>query len=207
MRRIGRLISTVPLALLILSAGCDSAEQLMSPMENPAAQFSNNGNNGRAKGHNDGPRLAHATRIVTGHGSAAISSNGGWVAIEDDSHYVVAFLYVAPGTVKKNTTFSADVGDDYTIELTATSANSNESNDVGRSGFKKPVLLYFNTNLIQEADRTGLGVAEVKSNGQLVPVPSEEDGMWLIGTLRHFSGYGPTTDRTDPPADPIGDPL
>jgi hypothetical protein len=190
MRRFVKWISA-PMALALVLSACDSAQQLTSPSGDIAPQF----------GVKSGKRELATVTVseLGGHGSAVVSNGaGGYIVVENLAGELVARLDIPAGAVQKGTTFEMTVGADYSIELTATSVNAKSFNDVGSAGFKKPVYLTFNTTFIVRDGN--LGVAEIR-NDALVPVPSFEDRFngRLIGILRHFSGYGPTTDRTEPP--------
>jgi hypothetical protein len=184
MRRIAQLSLIAPLSLLIALSGCENGSSVTSPQDQVTAQY--------AAKKPTGPRRVLAV-VTSGHGEADVGANGGTIVVQGAGPTdIIAMLVVPAGTVKKNTTFTVDVAPDYTIELTATADRSTNINDVGRAGFKKGILLYFNRSNIFE---TGiLGVAELKQNGQLLPVQSTDNGLWIIGTLKHFSSYVPISD-------------
>ncbi len=193
MRRTVKWLSVAPLLLVLAIAACDSAQQLTSPQANATPQFTVKG----------GAKRALAT-VSGGSGTTSVDASGGCTSVYGGLGEELAMLCVPAGTVKKNTIFTIQVAPDYSIELTATSPNSPVQNDVGSAGFEKGVRLYFNTRYIHSGGN--LGVAEIKADGQLIPVPSAVVDGWLIGELKHFSGYGPTTDRKDPPADTTATP-
>lgn len=182
MRRIARLFLLAPVSLALAFVACENTANFTAPSDQPTAQFA-------AK---NSPKRALAV-VAGGHGEAILDARGGTIVVEgDDPADIIAILEVPAGTVRKNTTFTIDISDDYLVELTATSDHSLETNDVGHTGFKKGILLYFNRSHI--LDTGNLGVAEVKTNGQLLIVDSFHDGMWLVGILKHFSGYSPISD-------------
>lgn len=190
MRRIAKLSLIAPLSLMMALSlmmtvsGCESAPTVTSPQDQVTAQY--------AAKNLTGPRRVLAV-VTGGHGEAMVDANGGTIAVEGTGPGdIVAMLVVPAGTVKKNTTFTVDVAPDYSVELTATGEQSTNINDVGGAGFKKGILLYFNRSHILEPGP--LGVAELKSNGQLLPVEAIDNGVWLIATLKHFSGYVPISD-------------
>lgn len=184
MRRIAQLSLIAPLSLLIALSGCESSPSVTSPQDEVSAQY--------AAKRPTGPRRVLAL-VSGGHGEAMVDANGGTIVVEGAGPGdIIAMLEVPAGTVKKNTKFTVDVAPDYSVELTATADHSQVLNDVGRAGFRKGILLYFNRSHILE--RGILGVAELKTNGQLLPVESIDNGVWLIGILKHFSGYGPISD-------------
>jgi hypothetical protein len=183
MGRITRLLSVVPVAFLAALAGCDNA--LVTEPSAATAQF----------GVRSSPRRAAA--VVSGaHADVLVGPSGGVISFTGENGENLGMLFIPGGAVRQDTRFTIDISSDYTVDMMATSAGSPVENDVGHQGFRKPLYLYFNTQYILTTGN--LGVAEIKAGGQLVPVASFVTSGWLIGELRHFSGYGPTTDRTEP---------
>lgn len=183
MRRIAKLLSVAPIAIAIAMVGCDNSQNPISPQTKVTAQYA-------AKG---GPHRVAARLTQGGSKVAVIDANGGTIEVSNNSG-VIAKLEIPAGAVKNNTTFTIDIGADFTVDLTATSYHG-QSNDVGSVGFRKALTLYISKEAIHASNSNMiLGVAELKSNGQLLKVQSSEDALWLTGTLRHFSSYVPTEE-------------
>ena len=179
---------TAPMVLALALSACDSAQQLTSPTGD-TPQF--------------GVRGGHRRAVASVQGGSAVLTvgpSGGCATVNATDGTFISMLCVPAGVVGWNTTFTMDVASDYTVELTATSQGSAVQNNVGKAGFRKPVYLYLNPALIEQGGN--LGIAEITANGMLAPVRSWLIGGRLVGELRHFSGYGPTTDRSDPPPPP-----
>ena len=186
MRRMASLLSIVPVALGLALAGCDNVQNMTSVGDQVAPQY--------VRKNSSSPRRLAATLTQGGAKDATIDANGGSIIIKNTAGDDIAMLVVPAGTVKNGTVFTMSVDEDFTVELTATSARSRSANDVGAAGFKKGVQLWINTTYIAAPSTTLFGVAELKPSGALVSVPSFRSGNWVGGILRHFSAYVPVED-------------
>lgn len=103
-------------------------------------------------------------------------------------------LVVPAGAVTGPTTFAMRLTDPtaISVELTATSLRSRDTNNVGARGFQQPLALHLSFETATRNVNPGrLTVAWARSDGGLEVVPSSVDMAEKIvtGQLRHFSGY------------------
>ena len=175
--------------LLLLGAGVTGCERAdVSAPSDLEAQF-NKGNRNRGtqvrRVSTTGDR-ADAAGVTRGTSQlmqvSGSGANGSW------THY----LYIPEGAVRQKTNFTMELADSevFHVELTATKAGSRSSNDVGASGFQKPLLLCLDRKDASITDLSKVAIAEVL-NGNFLSVPTTAHALnsHVCGQLRHFSGY------------------
>lgn len=188
MTRNWKQIGLMPLlAAALWLAGCSDQGSPLAPVQQPVAQ-------GPSESLSLKDDLAaimegEAPDLSARSNEAIIGPQGGVLYVS--LHY----LYVPKGAVKKPTLFRMELPTDGRIgaSLTATSVGSSKTNDVGSSGFKKPVYLTFSyayaTNPPSNPEQ--LKIFWEKKNGRLEAQPTTVHPWWkaATGELRHFSDY------------------
>jgi hypothetical protein len=176
---------TIPALALVALVAC--SEQVAGPLDpQQSPSFSRSLDEDQlAIANGLKPRFEEAGAFV----EQTIGPEGGFLYI--DLHY----LYVPEGAVRRPTVFRMTTWGDGRIgaDLTATSVRSDEINDVGKKGFRKPVYLYFSYEHAPNAphDPSLIQVVWVKDSGELVAQPTQvyQDHKIAVGTLDHFSDY------------------
>lgn len=171
-------------ALLALGACSEQANGPLEPAESP--EFSKSLDRDYwAIANGQTPEFEAAGTYV----EKTIGREGGYVYL--DLHY----LYVPEGAVNRPTVFRMTTWGNGRIgvDLTATRVGSHRTNDVGHSGFRKPVYLYFSYAHAENApaDPRDIQVVWVKDGGELKPQPTHvfQDHQTAVGVLQHFSDY------------------